>query len=181
MLLALFWAGGTHYVLTLAHGLRSRWRHILLAALLGLPLLSLGLHWEDASPDDDWQVHAYVQGALASVEPGGLILVRGDRPTFALWYGVYAEGRRADVSIVSGPLLAYIWYREHIREQYPQLVVEEPGAETTAWDDLVYDVIANNRAQRPVYATDPKEEWSEHYAFLEEGSGPIYRVEPLAP
>jgi 4-amino-4-deoxy-L-arabinose transferase-like glycosyltransferase len=177
--LALCWGEGTASLIRVLRTRSWRWRRPVLAAIALLPILSLGLHWHDADPDDDWQVRAFYTQALEAVEPGALILVRGDRPTFALWYGVYAEQQRSDVAIVSGPLLAFIWYREHIRHLYPQLVVQEPGAGEVTIDDLARDMIANNLPWRPVYATDPSDAWQTAYDFVQVGGAPVYRaVEP---
>jgi hypothetical protein len=120
----------------------------------------------------------YVDQVLTDVAPSSLIIVRGDRPTFALWYGVYAEGRRPDVAIVSGPLMAYVWYRHQIRQQYPDLYLAEPSAsEDVTIDTLVQDLIRDNWGSRPIYATDPKPIWEEWVVF-EKQDAPIYRARP---
>jgi len=108
-------------------------------------------------------------------EEGHLVIVRGDGPTFALWYGLYAEEQRADVAVVSGPLLAFVWYRDHVRHLYPHIVVNEPAGKGVTWDDLVYDLIISN-LPRPTYATDPKELWEERFDFVSEGDSPVSRV-----
>ena len=176
LFLALFWGEGAAGLVRLARRLAHPWRRLTLVAIAFLPLLSLGLHWGEADPNDDWLLHAYFTQALDAVEPGALILVRGDRPTFALWYGVYAEQQRTDVAVVSGPLLAFIWYRDHVRHLYPDLVVAEPGAGPVTIDDLARDMIANNLPQRSVYATDPSEAWKATYDFLQEDGAPVYRA-----
>jgi hypothetical protein len=110
------------------------------------------------------------------VEPDSLVVVRGDRPTFALWYAVYAEERRPDVAVVSGPLLAFIWYRDHVRRLYPHLVLNEPTATSeVTTDDLVRELIAQNMPRMTVYATDPSDPWKAWFDFIQEGA-PIYHV-----
>jgi hypothetical protein len=178
VLLALWWGEGARYLLRLAQRLQPIGQRLALLTILALPLLSLALHWRAADPDDDWHVHAYIYQALEAVDPGGLVVVRGDRPTFALWYGIYAEGQRPDVAVVSGPLMAFIWYREHIRGLYPDVIVNEPTVEGVTTDDLVHDLIRSNLPLRPVYATDPKEEWEAWFDFVKDGDVPIYRVRP---
>jgi 4-amino-4-deoxy-L-arabinose transferase-like glycosyltransferase len=174
--LALCWGEGVVGLIRMVRSRARRWRRLVLVAIALLPLLSLGLHWGDADPDDDWQVHTYCVQVLAAVEPGALILVRGDRPTFALWYAVYAERQRTDVAIVSGPLLAFVWYREHVRHLYPHLVVQEPEAGKVTIDDLVRDTIAKNLERLPVYATDPSDAWKTAYDFVRVGDAQIYRA-----
>jgi hypothetical protein len=161
LLMALWWAEGARRLLGLAYTLQPVWHRAALVVLVLLPLASLVLNWRKVEPDDDWVAHAYVEQTLEQVEPGGLIVVSGDGPTFALWYGLYAEEQRPDVAVVSGPLLAFIWYREHMRHLYPDLVVNEPSASNEVTiDDLIRDLIASNIDYRSVYATDPKEPWA---------------------
>lgn len=176
LMFALGWGAGAHLLLQWLRAWRPAWWRIFLVGIALLPIVSLGLHWGSADPDDDWQVHAYIHQALEPVPTGSLIIVRGDGPTFALWYGVYAERQRTDVAIVSGPLLAFIWYREQMRELYPDLILNEPTAAEVTIDDLVHDLIATNMKRRAVYATDPSDAWRAWFDFAKEGSAPIYRA-----
>jgi hypothetical protein len=175
LMMALWWGEGIGDLYGLVRRSWPRWQPVALALVILLPLGSLALHWRTVEPDDDWEVHAYIHRVLEAVEPGGLVIVRGDGPTFALWYGLYAEEQRADVAVVSGPLLAYIWYRDHVRHLYPYIVVNEPTGASVTWDDLVRDLVVSNWP-RPTYATDPKELWEEWFDFVSEGDSPISRV-----
>ncbi len=175
MLMALWWGEGIHLLLGMARSLRPVWQRLVLVLLVLLPLGSAAMHWGAVDPDDDWELDAYIHQALDAVEPGALIIVRADRPTFALWYGVYAEGLRPDVRVVSGPLLAYIWYRDNMRLLYPDLSIPVPTGGNLTWDDLVYRLAASN-TEVPTYLTDFKEEWREWFELTEVGTGPIYRV-----
>lgn len=176
LLLALGWGEGIRLLLTWAHDLRPAWQRIALLAVLLLPLASLALHWGAVDPDDDGRQQAYIRQVLEEVEPGGLIVVRADGPTFALWYGLYAEEQRPDVALVNGPMLAFIWYRDHTRHLYPQIVLTEPGPGQDTFDHLVRDLIANNVRARPVYVIDPKEPWYDWFEFEELSEGRIYKV-----
>ena len=178
MLLALFWGEGCRYLLYLARRLRPAWQRAALVALLLLPAVSLVAHWQESDLSDEWTAHAYLSQALESVEPDSLIIVRGDRPTFALWYGLYVEERKPEAAIANGPMLAYIWYRDQLRHRYPDLTIQVPNVEgTLLWDDLVRELIRTNIDHRPIYATDPKDAWSEWFDFVKQDA-PIYRVEP---
>ena len=181
LLLALWWGAGACLLLRWLQAWRPAWRRIWLAGIALLPIVSLGLHWRTADPDDDWQVQAYIHQALEPVPADSLIIVRGDGPTFALWYGVYAERQRTDVAVISGPLLAFIWYREQMRELYPDLILNEPTAAEVTIDDLVHDLIATNMEHQAVYATDPSDAWRMWFDFSEEGRAPIYRASVKAP
>ena len=175
MLMARWWGEGVYLLLGLTRSLRPVWQRLALVILILLPLGSMALHWQAVEPDDDWETHAYIHQVLDAVQPGGLVIVRGDQPTFALWYGIYAEEMRPDVQVVSGPLLAFIWYREHIRHLYPSLVLNEPRGGNLTWDDLVHDLAASNW-YLPTYLTDFKEEWREWFDITRVGDSPVYRV-----
>ena len=178
MLLALGWGEGVRLLLSWARSLRPAWQRIALVAAILLPLGSLALHWRAVDPDDDGQRDAFIRQVLQEVEPGGLVVVRADGPTFALWYGLYAEERRPDIALVNGPMLAFIWYRDHVRHLYPQLVLVEPGLGQDTFDHLVLDLFANNLEHRPVYAIDPKEPWEDRFDFVELAGGNLYQVQP---
>jgi GT2 family glycosyltransferase len=178
MLLALWWGDGARYLLHFTQRLRPIWQRLILALIILLPFVSLTLHWQATDLSDDWYAYAYGHQALDAMAPGGLVIVRGDQPTFALWYAVYAEGNRPDVAIISGPMMAFIWYREHLRHLYPYLTIPKPTADTRIFDDLVHDLIDQNLASRPIYATDPKEEWEDWFDFVKIEDAPLYRVQP---
>ncbi len=177
MLLALGWGAGGCYLLHLARRLKPPWQRTVLVALALLPLVSLALHWQAADLSDDRSVQTYTHQVLEAVAPNSLVVVRGDRATFSLWYAIYAEGRRPDVAVVNGPMLAFIWYREHMRHLYPDLILEEPSAARVTTDDLVRELMAANSIRRPVYATDPSDAWREWFDFLQAEGTPVFRVQ----
>ena len=176
LLLAIWWGEGARYLLGLTVRMRAKWQNLALTLVMLLPFLSLALNWEASDLSEELSVHTYIQQALESVEPEGLVVVRGDGPTFALWYAIYAEEQRPDVAIVSGPLLAYIWYRGMVRHLYPDLALNEPRGAAVTTNDLVRDLITSNYGRRPIYATDPAEPWKDWFDFPQEGEGPMHRV-----
>jgi len=177
MLLALGWGAGGCYLLHLARRWRPARQRMALAALLLLPLASLALHWQAADLSDDRAAQLYSQQVLEAVAPNSLVVVRGDRATFALWYAVYVENQRPDLAVVNGPMLAFIWYRQQIRHLYPDLILNEPTAADVTTDDLVRDLMAVNSTRRPVYATDPGDSWGEWFDFVQVGEAPVFRVQ----
>jgi hypothetical protein len=176
MLMAFWWGEGVRQVLRLAQPQRREWRKWTSVVILMLPVVSLALHWRAVRPDDDWQAHAFVYQVMDAVEPQSVILVRADGPTFALWYGLYAEEVRSDIAVINGPLLAYYWYRDNMRHLYPYLILNEPGPDVESFDDLVYDLVASN-GSRTVYAVDPKDEWQEWADFTPVEGASIQRVD----
>lgn len=183
MLLALFWGEGARYCCHIVQNIRPKWQPVLPIAVALLPLASLGLHWQDADLSKDGSVHAYIHETLDTVAPDSLIVVRGDRSTFALWYGIYVEEvlantQTSDIAIVNAPMLAYIWYRDHVRHLYPDLTLREPtGVENITTDDLIRDLIIQNLTRRPIYATDPKDEWKTWFDFVKENNSDyVFRI-----
>jgi 4-amino-4-deoxy-L-arabinose transferase-like glycosyltransferase len=176
LLLALWWAAGARYLISLSEGLRPIWQRAVLVLILLLPLGSLVLHWQEANLSDDWHARAFIHKALAGIEPDGLVVVRRDQPTFALWYAIYAEELRPDIAVVNGRMLAFIWYRDLVRELYPDLILQEPTGGSVTTDDLVHDLILLNYPLQPIYATDPVAEWEKWFDFVQEEDAPIFRV-----
>lgn len=180
MLMALWWGEGVRRLLSLVQAQRKEWLRWALVGVLLLPLMSLALHWRAVRPDDDWQAHAFVYQVVDAVGPQSVIVVRADGPTFALWYGFYAEELRSDIAVVNGPLLAYYWYRDNMRHLYPYLILNEPGPEVETFDDLVHDLVTSNRS-RTFYAVDPKEEWEQWAEFVPVEGAAIQRIDLKAP
>jgi hypothetical protein len=140
--------------------------------VLLLPLVSLAMHWRAADLSDDREAEAHVRRALDGAAPQALIVTQGDRTTFWLWYGLYAEERRPDVAVVNAPLLDYDWYREQVRRLYPDLAVPEPDGPDASPNDLVKTLIEEALGERPVYAADPPAAWGEWFKLEEdEGTG----------
>jgi len=165
--LALAWGTGADYLLRLAERSGATWRRAALVIILILPLGSLARHWQAVDLSDSGMSDSEMQRALDAAAPDSLVVVEGDWQTFALWYLLYAEGQRPDLAVVSGPLLAYPWYRDQVRRLYPELAIPEPVGADVAAGELVRELIAGNLDQRAVYATDPPVEWHTWFWFLE--------------
>jgi hypothetical protein len=174
--LALAWGKGADYLLHVVLRFGAAWRRTALVAILLLPFGSLAMHWQTTELSHDRMAHNYMQQVLDMAAPGALIVVQGDGPTFALWYGLYAEGQRPDVAVVSGPLLVYPWYREQVHRLYPALAIPEPANGSAATDGLVRGLIAGSLDHRVVYATDPAEAWRASFEFMRGENTPLFRV-----
>lgn len=175
---ALGWSEGARRLLDLARRLAPAARSLTLVGILVLPFLSLGIHWGSIDLSDEHETSTYLTGVLNRLEPNALVITRGDAPTFALWYGLYAEGQRPDVAVVNAPLLVYPWYRAQIRRLYPDLNVVEPANDWTTPNSPIKDLIAGALPTRPVYATDPDAAWQAQFSFILTDSAPLYRVLP---
>lgn len=178
--LALAWGLGAGYLLDLVERRRAGWQRLAaVAAIVVLPAGSLALHWQGADLSHDTSGATIIRQTLEAIAPGGLVIVRRDGPTFSLWYAIYAEGQRPDVTVINAPLLAYTWYRDQLRRQYPQVSVPEPTAGSTTIDELLREFVTRNWTRQPVYATDPSDTWKAWFDFVpagKQGDSPPYRV-----
>lgn len=73
---------------------------------------------------------AVVESSLLSAPENAILLTSGDRATFSVWYLQHVEGKRSDLLVVDGDLLAFEWYRSRLAQTHPLL----SGLET---DDIV--------------------------------------------
>lgn len=100
-------------------------------AALALAALALALLWQAPSTaravdaSQDRRAIRYALAVLEQAPAGALILTSTDRDTFPLWYYHFGLGRRPDLTLVTGPLLAFPWYRESLRAAYPDLRLPE--------------------------------------------------------
>ena len=88
---------------------RLSWLAILV--LVALPLLSVVSRFSDLDLSSDREAYRLGDSLLQAAAPNALILSRGDRQTFSLWYLRYGLRQRPDVITVDRWLLALPWYR----------------------------------------------------------------------
>jgi Protein O-mannosyl-transferase TMEM260-like len=163
-----FWSAGLP-------GSRRRAAHVAcgggLVVLIALPLAA-NFAVVDASADRE--AHDYGIAALTEVAQDAVVLADGDRDTFVLWYFRYAEGRRPDVVVINGHLLAYRWYRESLRRWHPTIEIahdEEDSELAVQW------LIQANLPQHPIYATSADWTLTPGYRLVAAGHSVLYRVE----
>ncbi len=78
---------------------------------------------------------------LQSAPENAILLTPGDHTIFTLLYFQQVEGYRPDLSLVDANLFAFEWYRAHLQERYPDMVIPME-------DDLVALRLENNN-RRP--------------------------------
>ncbi len=124
---------------------------VLTLALL-LPAAGTVAGWAANDLSHDSEARDFVAAALAEAEPGALILVAGDRPTFALWYAVYGMGQRRDLIPLNVHLYEFEWYRSSLHRHHPELAqAGDTCTVTTPLGLLVEQALAD----RPVYRGEP--------------------------
>jgi len=91
----------------------------------------------------------YARLLLDAVPANGVLFAAGDNDTFPLWYLQQVEDHRADVIIVTVPLLGATWFRDELRRRRGLL----SAAEVATWpglDAVVSSIVQNaSRMARP--------------------------------
>ena len=187
ILLAIWWGEGARVLILIGDQITRRtdlpsttlpaafWRWWPRLIILLLPLASMTTHWQLVSVRGDTTAREYVDQTLESLPEESLLITRRDKPTFSLWYEVFTNEVRTDVALVNARMLAYRWYRDQIREQYPDIVVPRVKDDMSS-DELVYEFILANEDTHLIFATDPVEAWEDFFLFDPVGETPVYRV-----
>jgi len=83
---------------------------------------------------------------LDAVPPNGVLFAAGDNDTFPLWYLQHVEAYRADVTVVTMPLLGAAWFRSELHRRHGLL----PTTAVAAWpglDAVVRTIVSNATAK----------------------------------
>ncbi len=86
-----------------------------------LPLILLLLNFSHYNLREDKIIRPMVEEIFSQLPPEAIILTPGDQSIFTLWYFTHVEGKRSDLFLVDSNLLAFEWYRERLKIQYPEL------------------------------------------------------------
>ncbi len=111
-----------------------------LAALAGLGMVVffgwLGwVHLPPVNASQDGRAERFGRQVMAEAPPQALVFAEGDRAAFGLWYFYYALRQRQDLTVIASGLLAFDWYRETLRANYPGLQLPDlllPGTISAA-------------------------------------------------
>ena len=100
----------------------------------------------------DSQAQAFLDDAVAKIEPGGIVVSSNDAETFALWYGAWGNGvlHQAEPKpiFVNYALQQFGWYRRLLADLYPEV----PGISESLVEILAKnDRLTENEGKRPVY------------------------------
>ena len=86
-----------------------------------LPLVLLLLNFNQQNLREEQLVRPLVEGFLSELPQEAILLTPGDQSIFTLWYFKHVEGQRPDLLLVDSNLLAFDWYRDRLKLQYPEL------------------------------------------------------------
>ncbi len=142
-------SGGLRLLRAIALAMTS---YAAIAALILLPAGAVLHSWRANDLSRDREARDFVTAALSAAEPGAVILVATDRPTFALWYALYGLNQRPDVLPLNVNLYDYAWYRAGLQQRYPEHILAAGAAgDMPALERLVQEIAR----QRPLYRAEP--------------------------
>lgn len=113
----------------------------------------------------------YARDGIAALEPGALVVSHGDGRTFSLWYGSEVLTPRSDVAILYDNLLEWPWYRQQVRNRYPDLTLPQDGMPRAMRRAVLIEA---NLDEHPVYVTELEPELA--HLFTADPAGPLFRV-----
>lgn len=87
--------------------------------------LLAGSHWSQVDASRDARAENFGREALSKAQEDSIVFAKGDKAIFTLWYFHFALHQRADLVIIAPDLLHFDWYRESLRDTYPQLVITD--------------------------------------------------------
>lgn len=101
-----------------------RWGAVIVWLLaVGLPLASV-VRWQgEVNLRHERAAEEFLAETAQVAERNAIILVGGDRVTFALWYDRYGRGQRPDLTPINVHLYDYGWYQAALLRYHPQLAV----------------------------------------------------------
>lgn len=100
----------------------QRFAWLAMLMLLALPLLSMVSRFGELDLSSDREAYISAQRLLQEAAPNALVLSRGDRQTFSLWYARYGLRQRPDVIVIDRWLLDFPWYRADLAARDSELV-----------------------------------------------------------
>ena len=97
---------------------------LLIQATLKIPLMDIS---------ENHRAEEYAQTILNTAPKEAILIADSDEALFSLWYFHFAQKTRPDLAIISQGLFSQAWYRQTLRDTYPNLIVPN-----TSWaDDLM--------------------------------------------
>jgi hypothetical protein len=161
---ALWMAWGAYVVLSAVSqrgrtAQRLKWPVMLV--LLALPLLSVMSRFGQLDLSSDREAYMLGEDLLQAAAPNALIVSRGDRQTFSLWYVRYGLRQRPDVVTIDRWLLAMPWYRTDLAARDAEF-----APLLQARDDQEAALMLLSITARPVQLTYEDEQLLQHGEWI---------------
>jgi hypothetical protein len=137
-------------------------RMLCACALLLIPAWSLWHNYATLDLSDDQSVARWVDETLTDLPENAILITGQDRHTFTLDYVRWVEGRRTDLIVIDGELLAQPWYVAQLRQRHPSL---------QSWRDpwSLEQLIRANQGSHAVFLASPREELAHLFELLPKG------------
>jgi hypothetical protein len=134
--------------------------------VLTVPLVPLAQNLPYADLHGNTEADTYARKVLSEAPPNSLVLVRGDKETFALWYARYGLELRPDVAVVNSDLwLQFGWYHSILKRHHPGFTWEDPAG----WPVSVVRLVSLNVGELPVCLTYRNEALAQQYSVVRKG------------
>ena len=134
----------TFLSLALAAAFGIRWammfakvKPVMIVVAAALPVIALASNYQYSDRSEYFYAHDYIENALKSVEPGGMILTADWQLYAPSFYVCDIEGNRRDAVIIDTNLLRRSWYFGYLEQVYPD-VIERSRNEV---NDMVADLL----------------------------------------
>ena len=96
-----------------------------LVFILSLFILA-GNHWSQVDASRDLRAEQFGRDVFSQAPAHAIVLAKGDRAVFTLWYFHFALKNRPDLAIVAIDLLHFDWYQQTLHTYYPDLNLPGP-------------------------------------------------------
>jgi hypothetical protein len=93
------------------------------------------VHWKQVDASGDRRAEDFGQEVLDGLPEHAIVFAKGDRTVFTLWYFHYALNGRPDIFILAIDLLPFDWYRQTLRDNYPDLNI--PFLTLNIWQETI--------------------------------------------
>jgi hypothetical protein len=107
----------------------QKWKNINLGLILSILIflnicIVFPIRYQEVNPQNG-DLANYAEQTLAQAPQQAAIYPEDDGRTFSLWFYQYGKNLRPDVKIISRGLLRYPWYRDELKQLYPDIKASE--------------------------------------------------------
>lgn len=119
-------------------------------ALVLVPGMLIVFNYGDQNLRDDKSALEHGQKLLASVPDGSVLMSASEEDVFSLWYMHYVAQPERNIAIIATPLLQFDWYKDTVRQQFPDRV---PGLTGLGVKAATNEIVSHNQGSSRVFFT----------------------------
>jgi hypothetical protein len=127
---------------------------------------------------DNRLAYCYASDMDKSLNPDSVLIMRRDHPLFSLWYFQYTGECLNNIIIISKGLMSAQWYREKIKEDYPDFELPEIFTDDESFiAAIISDSLKTGRDifMTPAVLAELSEKFRNRYLFKPNGLAFIYQ------